>query len=322
MIKTDKEKYRNLCLKESSIPVFSRDWWLDCVCGTNNWDVIITESEDIITACMPIYKHYPMVIAMPSYTQTMGIWFNPSSFLPDYRKELFRKQQLCEEIIQKIPNNKSFLQNFNFAFTDWLPFYWNGYQQTTKYTYIIQDINSLDNIWNNFSNEIKKNILKAQNKYQLTVKRGLSVDDFLNLNEQIFDRQGKSPVKHQILKNLINTARSKDTGDIWGAYDEQGKLHAAQFLVWQETCAYCVAGGSSRDFGKTGAHALVIWETIQFASTKSASFDFMGSMIKGVEYFNRGFGSEQIPYYAISKGKLSFIEKVFHYSIKKIKGRT
>lgn len=306
---TNKEKYRILCEQETSLPVMFQEWWLDCVCGKEKWDVLLIETKGVIEACMPVFMPYPKVVSMPAYT-LMGIWFNPGLTDINYARELMRKQKVCEQFLLLLSENKSFFQLFHYSFTDWLPFYWAGYRQTTRYTYIIQDIANLDDVWNNFSGEIKKNISKAQNKYRLTVKRGVSVDDFLSLNEQIFERQGKSPFKPQVLKNLINISRSQNAGDVWGAYDEQNQLHAAQFLVWQEGCAYCIAGGSSRNFGKTGAHALVIWEAIRFASAISADFNFMGSMIKGVEYFNRGFGSKQIPYHAISKGKLSLFRKV------------
>jgi hypothetical protein len=39
----NKQKYRKFCKKEKNIPVFSKDWWLDAVCGEENWDVAIVE---------------------------------------------------------------------------------------------------------------------------------------------------------------------------------------------------------------------------------------------------------------------------------------
>lgn len=44
----NKSKYRNLCAVEKNIPIFSQDWWLDAVCGEENWDVIIIEKGGII----------------------------------------------------------------------------------------------------------------------------------------------------------------------------------------------------------------------------------------------------------------------------------
>lgn len=38
-----KDEYREFCLNEKNIPIFSKDWWLDSVCGTDNWDVALVK---------------------------------------------------------------------------------------------------------------------------------------------------------------------------------------------------------------------------------------------------------------------------------------
>ena len=40
---SNKSKYRNLCTKEKTTPIFSKDLWMDAVCGENNWDVLLVE---------------------------------------------------------------------------------------------------------------------------------------------------------------------------------------------------------------------------------------------------------------------------------------
>ena len=52
---TNKEKYSEFCQKEKNIPIFSKDWWLDAVCGENNWDVALVEKGGQIMASMPYY---------------------------------------------------------------------------------------------------------------------------------------------------------------------------------------------------------------------------------------------------------------------------
>ena len=38
----------------------------------------------------------------------------------------------------------------------------------------------------------------------------------------------------EVLIKLINICRKRDQGDLWGGYDEKGRLHAVAFIVWQE----------------------------------------------------------------------------------------
>ena len=111
-----------------------------------------------------------------------------------------------------------------------------------------------------------------------------------------------------ILVKLINICRKRNQGDIWGGYDEQGRLHAAAFIVWQESSAWYLAGGGDPALRKSGAHSLILWEAIRYVSQYTDTFDFEGSMIPGVERFFREFGAIQ-PLLTITKGKLSLLNR-------------
>jgi hypothetical protein len=307
---TDKERYRELCVNEPSIPIYSRDWWLDCVCGEEKWDVLLYRNGENIEAAMPYYIPCKGIISMPLYTQTLGIWFNPIFKDQYYSRDLYRKQTICKDFIVRLPVHGYFLQNFHYSFTDWLPFYWNRFRQTTRYTYVLPDIKNPNELRNSFSNNILQNIHKAKNKYQLTVKRNVPTDLFLEINTQTYQRQGMKPYHHEMLRKLIELSRSRNLGDIWGAFDQAGQLHAAIFVVWQENCAYYIAGGSDSLGRKSGAHLLVLWEAICDTSNFSTSFDFEGSMILGVERVFRSFGAIQKPYFVIEKGKMNLIKRI------------
>ena len=304
---TDKERYRELCNNEPSIPIYSRDWWLDCVCGENKWNVLLYEKNGKIEASMPYYMPYKGIITMPPYTQTMGIWFNPEFEKENYTKNLLWKQNICEQLISRLPEHTFFIQNFHYSFTDWLPFHWKGFRQTTRYSYILQDIRDIERIEKNRSYDIKQNIKKAQSKYQIEVKSNIHVDLFLEIYAKTFERQGKKAYQPEILRRLIEKTYSRNQGNTWGAFDETGKLHAAVFVAWRENCAYYIAGGSDSTGRKSGAHLLVLSEAIRAVSGISAAFDFEGSMIQGVERIFRSFGAIQKPYFTISKGHRSLL---------------
>jgi lipid II:glycine glycyltransferase (peptidoglycan interpeptide bridge formation enzyme) len=99
-------------------------------------------------------------------------------------------------------------------------------------------------------------------------------------------------------------------GDLLGGYDRNGRLHAAAFVVWQESSAYYLAGGADPALRDSGAHSLVLWEAIQAMAAHTSLFDFEGSMLPGVERFFREFGAFQTPYYTITKGKLCLLDRV------------
>ena len=307
---TEKEKYGIFCNDESSIPIYSRGWWLDCVCGESNWDVLLCMKNGDIEAAMPYYTPFRGVISMPPYTQTMGVWFNPAFADKRYSHELFRKQTICEDLIMRLPAHDYFLQNFHPSFTDWLPFYWRGFRQMTRYTYVLPDVWNPDELWNGLSENIRRNIRKAKTKYQLTTRRNVPADIFLELNAHVYQRQGMKPYHPEMLKKLIDLSRSRNQGDIWGAYDAENRLHAGAFVVWQENCAYYIAGGNDTESRKLGGLALAVWTAINDLSGQACSFDFEGSMIRGVEHFFREFGAVQKPYFAIEKGKWGLLKKI------------
>ncbi|MDR3339374.1 MAG: GNAT family N-acetyltransferase, partial [Candidatus Symbiothrix sp.] len=229
---------------------------------------------------------------------------------PRYSKNLFRKQQICKYFIEHLPKHDYFLQNFHYAFTDWLPFYWAGYGQTTRYTYILPDIGNMQAIEKNLGRSIQESLHCAKDKYRLEVKKAVPVDLFMEINAQAYSRQNKKVYHPEMLKKLIEASRLRNQGDIWGAYDAAGRLHAADFVVWQESCAYAIAGGNDIEMRYSGGHALSLLEAIREVSKVSASFDFEGSMIPGVEFFFREFGSKQMPYFVISKGKMNLLDRL------------
>ena len=305
-----KDKYHLLCNTETSIPIFSRDWWLDTVCGKDKWEVLLIEEKERITAAIPLYCPRQGIISMPFYTQTMGPWFSPESEDTKYTKALSRRQILCKQLLNELKSYPHFLQNFHYGITDWLPFYWEGYQQTTRYTYLLKNIRNTEAILENMSSNIRRNITTAKDIYRITVKKGISIEEFLQVQKQTFERQQVlNKEDTDILVKLINICRKRNQGDIWGGYDEQGRLHAAAFIVWQESSAWYLAGGGDPALRKSGAHSLILWEAIRYVSQYTDTFDFEGSMIPGVERFFREFGAIQTPFFTITKGKLSLLNR-------------
>jgi hypothetical protein len=125
-----------------------------------------------------------------------------------------------------------------------------------------------------------------------------------------YERQKMKTYHPEMLQKVIETTRSRNQGDIWGAFDEEGRLHAAVFIAWQDSCAYYIGGGGDTELRSSGAHAYVLWQAICDVAIHSSSFDFEGSMIQGVEHFFREFGAIQKPFFVLSKGKMTIGRKI------------
>ena len=244
----------------------------------------------------------------PPFRYCLNAFLHPNDG-PLVRRK-FLRQELCKQFTEELKRYPHFLQNFNYDITDWLPFYWAGYNQTTRYTYLLKNIRDHQAVWENMSPNIRRNIAKAQNKYHISVKKGIPLNEFLAVQAQTFDRQHvRIKEDTNVLKDLIATCRQRGQGDLWGGYDEQGHLHAAAFIVWQDRSAYYLAGGGNPAYRGSGAQSYVLWECLHFVSQFTTVFDFEGSMLPGVERFFREFGAIQTPFFTISRGKLSLLDR-------------
>lgn len=298
----NKEKYRLLCKTENTIPLFSQAWWLDCVCGEENWDVCLVEKGNVIIASNPYFiqsKFGLKYSTQPKLTQTLGPWIRKSD--AKYSNRLSQEKDLLTQLFKQFSHLQYFHQSWHYKYTNWLPVYWLGYNQSTKYTYRINDLSNLDDVYKNTLNNVKKEIKKALNKYSLVVRCDLHFTDFFKLNELTFSRQSvPMPYTEDFVWNLVKKAESKKQAKWFIAQDNDGNNHAGVLIVWDENSAYYLMGGGDPELRNSGATSLCMWEAIKFSATVSKSFDFEGSMLEPVERFFRSFGAVQTPYFEVS----------------------
>jgi hypothetical protein len=161
----NKPTYANLC-KAANLPLFHRPWYLDAACGPERWEVALAfDGGGEAVGAMPYYltRYYGLrVVRMPPLAPRLGPWMVYPERLADSPggRQIFEKQVLAE-LIGQLPRAVYFLQNCHYGFTNWLPFYWEGFRQTTRYSYILNDLSDLDRIYAGFTSALRNNIRKA-----------------------------------------------------------------------------------------------------------------------------------------------------------------
>ena len=139
-----KSKYLALCSEEDTLPIFLNSWWLDAVCGEENWDVALSLKGDTIFGALPYFidrKYGFVFLTQPILTQYLGPWIRyPAN--QKYEKRLSHEKSVLTDLINNLPKYSLYRQNFRYTYTNWLPFYWNGFSQTTRYTYLIEDLSN------------------------------------------------------------------------------------------------------------------------------------------------------------------------------------
>ena len=299
---TSKQKYRNFCKAEKNISIFSKDWWLDSVCGENNWDVVLVEKGGEIFASLPYYKTKRAIfdiISMPKLTQAMGVYIKYPK-RQKYYKKLSWEKNMMTNLIEQLPKVDLFSQNFHYNITNCLPFYWKGYEQTTRYTYVIENI-SLDNLEKNFETDIRRRRRRAQ-KLGVKIVESKDIKKFYELNKKTFIRQNRMiSYSFDFIQNLYKNCNEKNACKMYFAIDAEGNIIAGNFLVYDENTVYYLMGGIESSKKNLGGMDVVQFESIKFALNNGRKFDFEGSMVESIEKYFRSFGAIQKPYFNISK---------------------
>lgn len=302
----NKEKYNLFCDREDVyIPVFSQPWWLDAVCGEENWDVYVVEKGGSYVAAMPYYienRDGYRIITKAKNTQNNGIIIAyPQN--QKYAAKLAYEEKIINEIIDFIENLgiDKYEQQYHYSFDNWLPFFWNYYKEVTRYTYVIDDTSNMEKIIENYTANIRNTLKKAQRCVRLR-REELSVDQFYTINRMSFERQGREiPYSEKFVNSIYKAGKEKNAVKILAAEDEQGNIHSVAFLVWDEQSVYYLLNGTNPEYKSSQANCLLIHESIKLASELGKKFDFEGSVIKPIEKAFREYGGLRKPYYRIYK---------------------
>ncbi len=306
----NKHKYIEFC-KAHALPIHAQPWWLDAVCTPESWDVVLSfNGEGHIDGALPYYLHRSkslQTIRMPPFTDYVGIWMQ----LPDtpgmkaerrYDAEMRILSTLCRGLPEVVYYDQSFYPEFD----NWLPFFWAGYRQTTRYTYVLSPGNTAEALYEGFRSSLKKDLRKAEKT--VTISLSEKPETFYAVYRQSFTRQALQP-PHTLdaLLRLDSAAAERNCRRIYLAHDrENGQLHAGLYVVWDHEKAWLLLSGADPDFRSSGALFLLQWQAIQDFTVQGLAIDFCGSVLPNVENALRAFGAERKAYYRIFKARNRF----------------
>ena len=298
---TDQDGYRQLVDSSSQGIFFCHRWWLDTVCP-GEYEILTVEANGQVQAAWPVVwrKRWGLRwIAMPALTQKLGILFAPSE--AKYAERLSREHRLAEALIAQLPGGTRIAShNFHETFESWLPFHWVGFQQTTRYTYILEDTSDLELIWHGLRPAVRKDIRKSE-KAGIRVRETEDLQKFYHVESLTFRRQSlANPVPFGLLERVYAACKANANVRMTVAEDEQGRAHAVLFAIFDSRCMVLLMSGGDPELRGDAANTLLHWDAIQFGSSVCRRFDFEGSMMKSIEQFYRGFGARLTPYSSIS----------------------
>lgn len=317
---------------------------MESVCHGKEWDVALVFDKPLtkkfliedcegatLVGAMPylIGKRLGMrYIMQPELTQYSGPWYNydylkqkvvqnyvlkpelhPSTTFTQSERLEYEKK-VADKLLLQIDRLglAYFQQNFSTLITNWLPFHWWGYSQTTRYTYRIPNLDNLDDVFFGFDNHHRRAKINEASKV-LVCDTLMTPEEFADYHSLYWSSKGKQDILskefitrvcHQAIdhnQGAIITARRADTNEIMGA----------RFIAWDNHTAYALLSFLSLTKHPNGTSPLLFWESIKHVSQiskangHSMAFDFEGSMDMNIEQSYRLYGAEQTPYHQITK---------------------
>lgn len=298
----NKDTYIRLC-KEKTIPIFSQYWWLDAVVGRANWDCAICNSNNAVLGAFPysVQKYAKLFkgIYNPPLVWRTNLYINYQMPNISDRKKMSFDVKVIDDLLQQIPKTDLFFTSFDTKFENWLPFYWNSYKSYNNFTYVIDDLHNLDNVFSNFHKRTIKNINKAREN--VDILESDDIDAVYKIKYESF-RTKNLDLQYSLekFKELDRACVEKSCRKILLA-KQNNRIIGVAYLVWDKNYLYLFKTGVLDEYKQTGVSSLIVWESIKTASKLGKKFDFEGSINKNIEFFFRSFNPVRKNYLTIYK---------------------
>lgn len=297
----NKQLHKQFCEQED-IPLFLQYKWFDALYKDAEWGVAVVQKGSNVVGVLPyvVAKKKSFKVITPQFLSPyQGVWIKyPAG--QKYASKIGYEKEVINDLINQLPKVDAFKQNFLPEFVNWMPFSWRGYDQSTRYTYIINNISDVDKVFADFKENIRREIRKAEKLLVMDVVE--DIDLMFQMKLKVYEENNETyPIPFSRLKTIFEYGKENSCGELLVAKDKEGNIHSTLFYVWDNESAYYLHGVTDSKHKTTGSMSLLLWEAIKRSSEKTKAFNFEGSMVESIERYFRGFGGEQVPYFQISK---------------------
>ena len=292
----DKQRWDS-CIEQSvnRLP-YAYAWWLDIV--SPGWEALV---QDDYIAIMPLNRNRKLGIGylfQPYLTQQLGV-FSPDAKTPEE----------TGRFLAAIPAKYSFIDIQLNTMNDPVN---AGFHFKARMNYTLNLTPAYLQLSAHYHRNCRRNIQKAIHT-GLRVKPGPGPSVFTRFIERNLDKKASEIRKnlYPVLQRITNASIQNGTGEILGVYKRNGDLLAAGwFVTGAGRCLFEVCA-STREGKENKAMYMLVDHVIREKSESGLIFDFTGSNIPGVAYFNAGFGASKSTYLAAKRNLLPWPLKVF-----------
>jgi hypothetical protein len=300
--------------------IFAERWWMAAVTG-GEVRMLGCFAGDTLVAGLPIWPARVAgmrLLRQPPLTPCWGPLLAPIEGKPVTR--LGTEMQILRAFADALAAWPDSALQFHPTLTNWLPFHWRGFAQTTRYTYRIPDTAAFLRNGSAAHESLRRQVRHAR-KAGLTLRDGVAPAVVEAAFRATMSRHGGAAMP--CWPALAAAAAAQERLFTTAAVGDDGAVHSAFALVWDDRFAYDIFGGGDPRFRASYSSALAHWHLLEAAAERTPGFDFEGSMLEPVERFYRSFGGELTPYLHITRqsGVLNMLRKVRDRLHKPLGGR-
>ena len=279
------------CIASSSPSLpYAFSWYLDIV--SPGWDGIVSDDYEGVMPLSFKRKWFIAYVYKPYFAQQLGI-FSPK----------IATGATLDDFIRKIPSKFSYIHtNLNESNSI------NDNSSLIKNTnHLIHIDRNYQEIYNDFSRNCRRNIKKA-NEGGLSIRADIDISLFVRFVFENLERQISRLDQEQsnMLERIITAAQQKNKGLLTGVYTRQQELCAAGFFLQTHDRHVFSVCASSKKGKEYDAMYLLVDDQIKKSAGNKKWFDFSGSNIPGIAYFNQSFGAQAVTYPTLHLNRLPF----------------
>ncbi len=297
-----KDRYIDIINSGLYVPIFFQPWWLDIVCGADNWNVIVVEKNGVVEGVLPYHQKKQAnftKIGMPVLTPFLGYWlYYPNAI--NYPNKISFENRVVKELLNQLPNVSRIDQILSPQHTNWLPLKWSGFEQTGLVTYQLTGLKAMKNPIEHYHFKTRNIIRKHQDEMEVIATTDAG-HLFNSLKSTIEEKQGTLIASQDIFQQLYDASSQREMGMLYLARNKNQQVLASGFVVWDKERAYYLFRARNKNVESSGALSVLTHHIIQQLVGKVDAFDFLGSNLEEVEKFVRKFGTTQYPMHFVWK---------------------
>lgn len=290
----DKAAYDACIESASNEMIYAYSWYLDLVAPS--WGLLVKDKYDMVMPLPGKQKIGIRYVHIPWFSQQLGI-FGKNTTPADtdaFISSIPKSYKLIELKLNEQNSTSDYKKNTSPSINYILELE-KDYAQTSK----------------KYNRNCRRNLKKATES-GLSIFTDLSPKEFSEYVKQHLEKQVSNLSKTQVLllEKLTATGIKKEVCELIGVKNKKGEIYAvALFFFTKKRVIFSVCASSSEG-KKKQAMALLVDHQINTYADKYEIFDFSGSQIKGIAYFNSTFGARSISFPKVYINRLRWFQKI------------